>query len=710
MSSSKTESSGVGIYDDHTRIRQTPGFRELRRPRNLFKWTLTFFEGWFLSRNYRQLLVGLPFLLVVVGGPMFYWGLKSAPRDGLVAAYEAAVEKSIRQNQPEKTGVYLQSLVGLQPLRKEYRHQLMMHYVDQEQLDKAALYLQQLVGSDGYVPTRIWLLRQAMESDPVFPLTQQAIDRQLIEILEKQPLNLIANWSLAERLTQKKQFKVAEDHLLRIVNRLPKLGLPLAKVQIELQRDRDQILAYLDMADGAYEQVLLLDNQDTQSRVRRAEIMLLKNDLAGARELISEGRVLKDSNALKIAESKLLATEAKRKLSRSSLNAHSAAEDLALAIQLNPKDSKLLGLAVSLDQLGIKWDAAQLQPAVDALIKQPELSGDDGEVLLAAFSMTGQNQKALEVVAQMGDTETFDRVTEAKLLIRAGKKEAADTLLKQLLAETEGKEDVSVCLNRVKVLLAMNRHVDAFELIQESQERFADENGKLSAEWHALFNAANFSMFQKRLNNDEFETAEQALRMLTDPRQGPVKLLFVGQRMLAVMNMRSDFEPTFRSSLVQIARHSRGGWQVYNMLGAYDLQKAKQEPKRLPDALKSLQLAYQSRKSDPMIMNNLALALVRNNQDLPEALKLANEAIGLLANPVDALSTRAEVLAAQGKWEEALRDLEAALAEKPNSLNVRRLLVKVLTELEQPSLAEEHQIVYEQLSASQTKTDRANSE
>lgn len=703
MSASSSNSSNPSLYDDDTQSRQQPGFAELRRPGYLLKWLWAFLEGWFLSRNYRQLATGLPFLLIAIGGPMFVWWLKSAPRDGLIAAYEVAVEESIKKDEPEKTGVYLESLVGLRSLHKAYRHQLVMHYVEQGQPERAGTHVSTLAGTDGYVPTRLWLLQQAAEADPAFPLSEEETDRQLVAVLDKQPMNLMANLQMADRLMQKQQYKTAEDYLLRIVKQLPALGLSLARVQIQLKRDREQILKHLESADQYFQKALLTNIKDAESRVRRAEVMLLKNDSSGALQLITEGRRLEDNQRLRSAESKMLALEARRKLGLSSLNAVAASRDLIQAIQLNPQDSSLLGTALALNQLGVKWNAGQLQPAVDVLLEQSDLSNKDRQLLLAALSLTGQNQKALDVVGQIAEPAIADRVFKAELLLRDGQLGDAEILLMQLLNETEANGDVEVSLNHARVLLLLKRHQEAYDLIQESLERFAESDPQRIAEWQASFAQASLVVFRTRLKNDTFQSADEAIKMLMDSRQGTVSIIAVVQRMLTVMNIRNDFEPAIRKSLVQLARSSRGGWQIYNMLGTYDLQKSEQDPDRLPDALKSLELAYQSQKSDPMLMNNLAIALVRNNQDLKRARELVEEAISRLANPVDALSTRAEISVAEGLWEEARADLETALAQRPNSANVRRLLVKVLNKLNQPGLAEEHQTVYDQLTSLQTK-------
>lgn len=699
MSTQKSESADASLYADETQRRKNPGFAELRRPGYLLKWLWSFIENWFMSRNYRQLAIGLPFVLIAFGGPMFVWWLKSAPRDGLVASYEAAVEDSIRKDEPEKTGVYLESLVRLRPLRKQFKHQAAMHYINQGQPERAGVHLNALLQGESYVPTSMWLLQQAGEPKPVFPLSEEDVDRHLDRVLEKQPTNPYANWQKSQRLMQTGQLKTAEDHLLKIVDTVPALGLPLAKVELQLERDKEQIRAHLDLADAYFQKVLMANGKDSESRVRRAEVLLLKGDLSGAAELIAEGRQLDDNDKLKAANAQVLVTQANQKLSASRLNAPTAAQDLQLAMQLNPSDPMLLRQALSLRAFGVRWNPDQLKPSLDALLQQSDLAAADQDLLLAGLAATGQNKKALEVISAVEQPEFADRLLEAELRLRDGQSDKADGLLKKLLADSEAADDLESSLNRAKVLLLLDRHADALQFIQECQQKFNDVPQQQVAAWQTCFGQANLAVFRERLTNDEFKSADEAIGMLTDPRQGPVNLIDVVRRMFALMNTRPDFAPKVRKKLIQLARTNRSGWQIYNMLGTYDLQLSEKDPGRLPDALKNLELAYQRQKNDPMLMNNLAIALVRNRKDLVKARELAESAISKLADPVDALSTRAEISVAEEGWDEALTDLEMALAQRPNSANVRRLLVKVLTAMGKPELAEEHQEVYDQLTA-----------
>ena len=74
----------------------------------------------------------------------------------------------------------------------------------------------------------------------------------------------------------------------------------------------------------------------------------------------------------------------------------------------------------------------------------------------------------------------------------------------------------------------------------------------------------------------------------------------------------------------------------------------------------------------------------------------------------DVLSTRAEISVVRNRWPEARVDLEAALTQRPQSILVRQLLVRVYTELNEPDLAAEHQKALDRLLAAKDAGSDSN--
>jgi len=138
--------------------------------------------------------------------------------------------------------------------------------------------------------------------------------------------------------------------------------------------------------------------------------------------------------------------------------------------------------------------------------------------------------------------------------------------------------------------------------------------------------------------------------------------------------------------LVKMLAEGSFNVSVYNFIGTEALRVGQFEKAR-----RNLETAKRLAPENPMVLNNLALAAIRGPApDYKYALSLVASVLQILPNHPDALSTRAEVLFAMERWEEADRDLQLALPDRPDSVNVRRLLVLVNEKLGNQVLADRH--------------------
>jgi tetratricopeptide (TPR) repeat protein len=140
------------------------------------------------------------------------------------------------------------------------------------------------------------------------------------------------------------------------------------------------------------------------------------------------------------------------------------------------------------------------------------------------------------------------------------------------------------------------------------------------------------------------------------------------------------------------------GAQVLNVLGMYALVM-----KRFDKAKIWLEQANaQARRKDPMILNNLATAIVRSGgDDNDRALQLANETLVILPDHPDALSTRGEIYVAMERWQDAIADLTESLKLRSQSAELHRLLEMAYTGLPDPQMAEKHRQRAAELEAAQ---------
>ncbi|HIE98180.1 MAG TPA: tetratricopeptide repeat protein, partial [Fuerstia sp.] len=147
------------------------------------------------------------------------------------------------------------------------------------------------------------------------------------------------------------------------------------------------------------------------------------------------------------------------------------------------------------------------------------------------------------------------------------------------------------------------------------------------------------------------------------------------------------------SLLVRMLAEGSFNASVYKFIGTEAL-RANQFQK----ARRNLETAKRLAPQDPMVLNNLALAAIRGpSPDYDYALSLVASVLQQLPNHPDALSTRAEILLAMERWEEADRDLQLALPDRPASQNIRRLLVLVNEKLGNQDLADRHRDILNQM-------------
>ena len=94
---------------------------------------------------------------------------------------------------------------------------------------------------------------------------------------------------------------------------------------------------------------------------------------------------------------------------------------------------------------------------------------------------------------------------------------------------------------------------------------------------------------------------------------------------------------------------------------------------------------------NPVLQNNLAVALIRSSSDnFTEARQLCESSLQQLPDHPDVLTTRAEILIARKHWAAARVDLETALPRRSEQPLVRRMLIAVYEALNLPDLAKEH--------------------
>ena len=105
-----------------------------------------------------------------------------------------------------------------------------------------------------------------------------------------------------------------------------------------------------------------------------------------------------------------------------------------------------------------------------------------------------------------------------------------------------------------------------------------------------------------------------------------------------------------------------------------------------------LEQAYRLDSRLPALLNHLAWALTQGETpDLERALRLADEAVKLAADQPQMRAVRGRILARLQRWQDALTDLEAVLADSEEPDGLHAVLAEVYTALGDTEMAERHQ-------------------
>ncbi|MEZ6125442.1 MAG: hypothetical protein R3C49_20025 [Planctomycetaceae bacterium] len=705
-------------YEDDVGQRGLPGVFQLLRPRMLAGWIWDFITAWWHSRPGRNLLLGLPFLLVVIGSTAFLaWGW-NLPQAQLPDSYTAAVADAVQRGDLEAAVLYQEAIVRLRPSEDQHRLKLVTLMAELGQPDRAVSYLADLTDETGYVPARIWLLQQAASETPAFPLTEDQVLQQLRLILKQDAQNTFANRQLAEICLRRGELKEAEDRLLQIVEAQPEFRLLLATVQQQLRRPEDSVRQQFVLADQFFRDRLLQNPADEVSRLRRAECLIGLKQPSEAQQLLLEGLRQQPTETLKAALAGLYSRIAAERLNESALNRDLSLQLVLKAIQLTPGSRQLLIQALQLNAMGAPLTVDQLQPAIEEQLKSDDQDSMVRRLLLAeTYAAVDQPEQAITQLEDASDSNPELRLPLARLWKTVGRNEDVTRTIDQLLKELPDSDTSrETAMKRAEILLVADQPEEAWSVLQNADADTSELTDVVRRQWQRLLHQATLALFDARLSAFDGEDATDDLKEKTEQLvlEPLLKQIESGSATVPMIDRLarlscSDSPLSARADALLERLLARGSANaaIYNLVGtqalrAGDIQKGR----------KYLERAYSLEPANPMVLNNLAISLVRgaaSSEQLDRARELSNTALSQLPDHPDVLSTRAEIYLAQDRLEDARRDLEISLPHRPESVNIRMLLVKVFTGLNEPSLAAQHQKVLDQLRNAPSEKSNPNS-
>lgn len=680
---------------------------ELIKPGNLFHWVIGLVECWVFSRRYIRLFFGIPFLAALFGGIGYLWWLKHSPEAGVLVRYEDAAAAAAAAGDKVRQENYLTALVNLRPRDPSYRFQLGQFLVSIGRKDGLAHILQLAPdNTDGYAPARMWLALQDAMPEPILDLTEDQVEAQLLRVVQQYPDHADAHRMLAESYVRKSEFKLAEEHLEKAARTNPELNIAIARLKKQLGRPPADVQHYAQLSINYLMNRLAANRTDTDARISLAEVRLMLKQETDARELLVSGLVTQDDPRLRKALSDFDLVTADQKLSQSILNRDFSRRIILNAMGTDPSNPLAIRFLARVRELGGSVVSSDVAPSLDYWQSQIKSQPEADEPRLVLSQLLGtidQPAEAAEILRPVTERRPELRLTLARFLGAAGKTEEAALLINELLAESVkklatpiGETDPTSAAEYAEILLAGLRSREAIEFLQGFP---VIEGSRIPAHdaLRALYGRASLGVYDslippgKPISDETIADARTApeiiLELLADGINVPITHPHAIDRLARLTFSKHPAAASAENMIRQLRVAGDQGGVVQNLMGTHALQVG--EYTRARTYLESANVL--AKEQNPMILNNLAVALIRGEPSDPaRALACANAALAILTNHPDVLSTRGEIYLAMNQPEDAKGDLEMALKDRRESVEVHELLVRVFTALGETDMAEAH--------------------
>jgi len=663
------------------------------RPRGL----LDLAAMWFASRNFRLLVLGLPFAVLAVAGVAYVRRVQSSPPYRLIPRYEAAFSEAVEAKEYDEALVLLKGLAEMAPNepRHQYRRALLLleHKVPAEALP----LIQALTPPDaaGYAPARLWLVDQALSKKPEVPLDAEALIAQLRRATAEEPLEPTAHQLLAKLYIDRGELRLAESQLIDVVARVPQLHLPLARIQRDLGRSPATVAVNVEAARDHFRRRLAANERDVEARLGWAQSLLLEQKIEDGEAVLREGIAHHDAPELHRGLADYLAQAAALRWREAPNNPQAVVALVESALAENPFDPLALDLLINLYLTGAQFQPGKLAPAIDSF-QQPRGEPQPGSAspvqvtvaLAAALGASGEPARGAELLAPLLADEPRIRPLLMQLYRAGGNPQAAQALA-EAAAEAAAKQlverpqDAAAVTEYAERLLDGERFDDAYETLK----RYLGENGGQVAEQSPPFRAlvARSCLGRcDRLVADQPQDAD--LQLLEEALATGQSTDRTVARLASLALGDVPASAPAEALLMRLAASGDQPTAIYVQLGT-----AAWQAKAWERSVRYLERALASASDDPVIKNNLAEALMAwDPGQADRAMGLANEALEQLPGHPSVLTTRAGIYLARQQWKEASLDLIAALPYQSDNPSVHQMLSKAYGGLGETQLAEEH--------------------
>jgi len=697
--------------DESQRIR--PDGTDHWTPRFWFHCMLEFVSRWVRSRLPEQLIAGAPFCIAAAAGLTFTAWLNTTSDESVVRQYRAALQQvQLNPQDSVREEFCLRALSSLRPHEADIQFLLGKFLIAHDRAAEGLSLISSLAPEQtgGYPQARMWLVNQALQPEPLLRLDYDAIERQLQILLRQQPENPDVHQLLSQIYTVRREWQLAERHLEKAIRFKPELNLQLARLKQTLNRGPDAVRICGQRAAEALMTKLEKDRLNPEIRVALAEAQLLSGAETTARETMVVGLQQSEDHRLRQALAQFDLNQVAKRLTDAHYN-----RDVCLGITINAltlDPSSVLGLMMveKLMAMGAAIPPDSLRPVVAHW--ESAVADDPGNevsriMLTEALTAAGESSKAIDALSPLTGTRPELRLALGKLQMKTGRTDEATTLLTSLIAESRtqleaGPDDVKAAATLAESLLVMGQNMECRQFLQTLADDPAQSRIPTNPDLAALYGRACISEYDRltgyrmpdqanvyaveteiNATADEtmlLELLKEAMTCSTTAVEGIDRLARLS---FSTHQAADDAERMIR----QLRLEGDYGAEILNRLGMYALMLREYQTAR--DYLE--QANARSRSQSPMILNNLAIAMVRSDESSAQtALELANQTVEKLPGNAVALTTRGEIYLALGKWNEAIADLTDAAKDQPASAEIHRMLERAYAGIPVPAMAAEH--------------------
>jgi tetratricopeptide (TPR) repeat protein len=680
------------------------------RPYLTVQWISAAAEGWLWTRAWLKMVPGLPFIAAAVWLIIL---VIETPGDLLdqINLLRGQIQDPESRNQPDLHELRLRALCGLLPNDHTPLLARAHFAVDEGRFDEAVQMMLRLSewGELGIPEARMWLVKDALSATPHYRCSEDELERHLRMTLRVSPGLVEAHAALSSMLLNRGELLLAERSLAAAAELAPRYHLPLLQLRQSLGRQEvtnDAISKAIQKVAAAVSQ----HPHDWETRIAQARLHAMQHDFASAVNVLEVGRQLSDHAAFRRVIAELHTAHAGFLFDAGTLNRDQAAGLIIAALKLDPLNITAVELADRLARLDA-WFPADLVAAStekwkDAFQRLPDRL-DVRLSLCRMLELNNEHAASLELLQPLLEQHPELHSKAVELMVKSGQLEAARSAAEKSFETLRNSpEDKSARRTAAECLMVLGDFPGVRRLLQTDENTLSSDPDE-----QLLFGIACLQEFDALCGRPR-KAGPAADYWIPDfsalPAERPQQLVELLRQAGAVAPIRLDaadrlarialldhpVSQVAEQLILQFRARENQSAEILNQLGAHAILHERYEKARGWLEQGSLIAAGKN----AAILNNLAIAILRGKLDNPQrALLLVNEALNLLPNNPEILSTRGEIHTEMKLWEDARKDLEQSLAARGGRPKVHRLLEKVFRGLLDDINAEAHRAAAEAL-------------